>query len=111
MIFGEEIDMSDRNGNIGAFFSGFLFGSLVGAAVALLLAPQSGDETISAIREAQDALSKVEELTEEAKSKATDIQQRGQVILEEQKEPSDQAVKAGDAEAKTKKGKASTKKS
>ncbi len=126
--------MSDRNGNFGAFFSGFLFGSLVGAAVALLLAPQSGDETLSAIREkgielkdqfdqtatdarkkaeeiAQEALAKVEALTEEAKSKATDIQQRGQVILEEQKEPPDQAVKASDAEAKTKKGKASTKKS
>ena len=33
--------MSDKNGDFGAFVSGFLIGGLVGAAVALLFAPQS----------------------------------------------------------------------
>ncbi len=37
--------MSDRDSDIGAFITGFVVGGLVGAAVALLLAPQSGEET------------------------------------------------------------------
>ncbi|RLC62060.1 MAG: YtxH domain-containing protein, partial [Chloroflexota bacterium] len=37
--------MSNNNGGeVGAFFAGFLVGGLVGAAVALILAPQSGAE-------------------------------------------------------------------
>lgn len=40
--------MSDRNeseSSLGAFLAGFIIGGLVGAAVALILAPQSGEET------------------------------------------------------------------
>lgn len=40
--------MSERNENessFGAFLAGFIIGGLVGAAVALILAPQSGEET------------------------------------------------------------------
>ncbi|MBP7998989.1 MAG: YtxH domain-containing protein [Chloroflexi bacterium] len=39
--------MSDNNsgGDIGAFLAGFVIGGLVGAAAALILAPQSGEET------------------------------------------------------------------
>lgn len=38
--------MSENNNNdLGAFLAGFIIGSLVGAAVALVLAPQSGQET------------------------------------------------------------------
>lgn len=39
--------MSDNNGSgdIGAFLAGFIIGGLVGAAAALILAPQSGEET------------------------------------------------------------------
>ena len=40
--------MSDRNeseSGLGAFLAGFIIGGLVGAAVALILAPQSGEET------------------------------------------------------------------
>jgi len=35
----------------GEFMAGFLVGALVGAAAALLLAPQSGEETRTLIRE------------------------------------------------------------
>lgn len=35
----------------GEFFEGFLVGALVGAAVALLLTPQSGEATQNAIRQ------------------------------------------------------------
>jgi gas vesicle protein len=37
--------MSDSGSEIGAFMAGFVIGGLVGAATALILAPQSGEET------------------------------------------------------------------
>ncbi len=36
--------MSEQNNEFGAFLAGFVIGGLVGAATALILAPQSGDE-------------------------------------------------------------------
>lgn len=38
---------SENEGGFGAFLAGFIIGGLVGAAVALVLAPQSGEETRS----------------------------------------------------------------
>lgn len=37
--------MSENNNDLGAFLAGFVIGGLVGAATALILAPQSGSET------------------------------------------------------------------
>lgn len=37
--------MSDNDSDLGAFLAGFVIGGLVGAATALILAPQSGEET------------------------------------------------------------------
>ena len=37
--------MSDNNGEFGAFLAGFVIGGLVGAATALILTPQSGEDT------------------------------------------------------------------
>jgi gas vesicle protein len=37
--------MSNNSSDIGAFLAGFIIGGLVGAATALILAPQSGEET------------------------------------------------------------------
>jgi len=37
--------MSDSGSEIGAFMAGFVIGGLVGAATALIMAPQSGEET------------------------------------------------------------------
>ena len=42
---------NSSGGEVGSFFAGFLVGGLVGAAAALLLAPQSGEETQAEIRE------------------------------------------------------------
>ena len=36
---------NDNSSEIGAFLVGFIIGGLVGAAVALILAPQSGEES------------------------------------------------------------------
>jgi len=43
--------MADNDNSIGAFLAGIFIGGLVGAAAALLLAPQSGEETREQIRE------------------------------------------------------------
>lgn len=40
-----------QNNEGGAFFAGLVIGGLVGAALALLLAPQSGEETRAQIRD------------------------------------------------------------
>ena len=37
--------MSQQDSDFGAFLAGFFVGGLIGAAVALLIAPQSGEET------------------------------------------------------------------
>ena len=99
--------MSDNNGDFGAFITGFVIGGLVGAAVSLLLAPQSGEEPRTLIREkgieikdqvehtAEEARLKAEQLATEAKTKAEDLQRRGQVVLEEQKTRIEKAVEAG----------------
>ena len=88
--------MSD-NDDFGAFFSGLIVGGLVGAAVALLLAPQSGEETREIIRDrsielrdqaaqyADETRIRAEEIAKDAMTTAEDLQKRGQVILEEQK--------------------------
>ncbi len=49
--------MSEKNSDLGAFLAGFVIGGLVGAATALILAPQSGEETRNKIRETSGQLS------------------------------------------------------
>jgi gas vesicle protein len=88
--------MSNNNGGeIGAFFAGFLVGGLAGAAVALILAPQSGAETREQIRQksvelqgkAEDALgearAKAEAVAADIKRRAEELQMQSKAILEE----------------------------
>ncbi len=117
--------MSD-NSDFSAFLAGFIIGGLVGAATALLLAPQSGEETRTLIREKsielkdkaqetsaealaraeaalKEAQARYDELAQQAKTKAEEIKQRGQVILDEQKTKVEERIssikKPGDSEA------------
>lgn len=99
--------MTERD-NFGTFLFGFLLGGITGAVVALLYAPQSGEETRTVIKEkaieladktgdtleetyvkaeqaATDAVAKAQDLIKVAQEKATDVTQKGQVILEEAK--------------------------
>jgi gas vesicle protein len=76
--------MADRNGG-GEFFTGLVIGALVGAATALLLAPQSGEETRAQIRDASleikeranetiaEAREKAEAITADARRRAEEI--------------------------------------
>jgi len=50
--------MANQN-NSGEFFAGFIVGGLLGAAIALLLAPQSGEETRAQIMEKSDEFKNV----------------------------------------------------
>lgn len=106
--------MADGNDDFGAFVSGFMVGGLIGAAVALLLAPQSGEETRTMIREkgvelkdqvettAADARTRAEEIAKDARTRAEDMQERGQVVLEEQRSRIEEAIEAGKKAAKRK---------
>lgn len=92
----------------GAFLVGFVVGGLTGAVAALLLAPQSGEETRAVIKEkaivlrdktgetvdeayaraeaaAAEARARFEELAETTKTRASELTQKGSVVLEEQK--------------------------
>jgi gas vesicle protein len=87
--------MSERD-EFGAFLVGFIVGGLTGAVVALLFAPQSGEETRALIKDksielrdkaqvsaeeayaraeelAADARRRAEELTKEARARATEL--------------------------------------
>ena len=78
--------MSDRD-DFGAFLIGFIVGGVAGAVAALLLAPQSGEETRSLIRdksiELRDkAAQQAEVLASRAEDMATDARTRGKDFVE-----------------------------
>jgi gas vesicle protein len=86
--------MSDSN-DLGNFLAGLIIGGLTGAAVALLMAPQSGEETRTMIRDrsielkdraveyGQDARSRAEKALEDARLRADEA-------LEELRERADE---------------------
>jgi gas vesicle protein len=119
--------MSSRD-EFGAFLIGFAVGGLTGAIVALLFAPQSGNETRTLIKEkaielkdkagesVEDAYAKAEaaalqararfdELAKATKEQTTELTQKGQVIVEESREKISEAIapkkKAKPAEPET----------
>lgn len=86
--------MAERDSGL-EFFAGFVIGGLVGAAVALILAPQSGEETRAQIKEksielktragelAVEARQRAEELSEEARQKAEELSSETRKRIEE----------------------------
>lgn len=108
--------MSDSD-NFGAFLVGFLVGGITGAAVSLLFAPSSGEETREVIKvkaielkdktvdtaedayhkaekAATEATAKAQELIKVAQEKASETLKKAPVVLEVEKP----AVKAKKAE-------------
>jgi gas vesicle protein len=93
--------MSESGGEIGAFMAGFVIGGLVGAATALILAPQSGEETRAQIAAKGDEWRRVgeEQFSEyrtQAESTVGDVrgrmadtsgqvQERARIVLDEGK--------------------------
>lgn len=101
--------MSDRD-EFGAFLVGFIVGGLSGAVVALLFAPQSGDETRALIRDksielrdkaqisAEEAIARAEAAAADARARADDLarqlRERGQTVVEDVRERGKTAVDA-----------------
>jgi gas vesicle protein len=109
--------MSDTQ-DLGSFLSGLIIGGLIGAAVALLMAPQSGEETRELIRDksielkdraaetaeearikaeaaAADARARADQMAKDAKVKAEELKQRGQHFIEEQKVKATEVIESG----------------
>lgn len=88
-------------------FMYFMLGGLVGAGIALLLAPQSGEETRNLLAQktqegkeylkhkGQELTSQVTQKGQELKEQAADYVDRGLRSLEEQKERLSRAAEAG----------------
>ena len=101
--------MSERD-EFGAFLVGFIVGGLSGAVVALLFAPQSGEETRALIKDksielrdraqqsAEEALARAEATAQEARARADELarqlKERGQVVYDDVRERSKGAVEA-----------------
>lgn len=82
--------MSENGGEIGAFMAGFVIGGLVGTATALILAPQSGEETRAQIAAKGDEWRRVgeeqyREYRTQAESTVGDVQERARIVLDEGK--------------------------
>ncbi len=72
-----------------AFVIGFFLGGLTGAAAALLMAPQPGEQTRAQLQERSIELrAQVEDLKAEARNKAekltTKLQERGHTVISEE---------------------------
>ena len=110
--------MSDNSNDFGAFMSGLLLGGIAGAITALLLAPQSGEETrkviidksielkdkaletveetrVRAEQAAEDARIAAQEYSQKIQDQAKNLQEQGRVILEEQKQKIEKVTKGG----------------
>lgn len=79
--------MADNSGDLGSFLAGFVIGGLIGAGVALLMAPQSGEETRALITD------KSIELRDRAAETATDYQAKAGEFASQTAQAYDQQVK------------------
>ena len=95
--------MSDEGRGL-EFLAGVVLGSLVGAAVALLLAPQPGEETREQLRETSIELKdRMVELSEEARKKAAELQAKGRTAVQSQTARVKEAIEEGKKAAAKKK--------
>ena len=94
-------------GEVSSFFTGFFIGALIGGATALIMAPQSGEETRTQIREKSielkekaeatygEVLQKVEATTEDLRKKTEEISAKVDEVIAQGKEELSKVTKKG----------------
>lgn len=92
--------MSDSGSDIGAFMAGFVIGGLVGAATALILAPQSGEATrtqlASKSQELRDAgVQQYEAARTRVQDTTVQAQEQARIVLDEGKTKVNTAIERG----------------
>lgn len=80
----------------GTVFLSFLLGGLVGAGVALLMAPESGENVRKKLREfTDDTKSKATDYVEQTKGKVSSTVEKGKELYEGKKSAITSAIEAG----------------
>jgi gas vesicle protein len=80
----------------GTIFLSFFAGGLIGAGVALLTAPKTGEETRKMIKEfGEEAKDKAEDYVDQVKGMATAYVEKGKDFIEKEKNVIAKAVEAG----------------
>ena len=105
--------MADQsNGEFGAFLSGFMIGGLIGAATALLMAPQSGEQTREyltersielrdrADKEVQQLRDEADRVVADARAQVSDLQKTVQQTIDDGKNRVNAALNEGKKAAK-----------
>jgi gas vesicle protein len=99
--------MTHHENDFGSFLSGMIIGGLIGAAVGLLLAPQSGEETRQVIREksielrdkaaetAEETRIRLEEMGQQAKERADEIAHQVRDTIEEGRDRIETTIEQG----------------
>ena len=90
--------MAEQDNGVGAgtVFLSFLAGAAVGAGVALLIAPKTGEELRTKIKGlADDAIDKIKDYTNEAQEKIKSTLDDGKDIILEKKSIISSAIEAG----------------
>lgn len=88
--------MKEEGYSSGSMFLSFLLGGVVGAGLALLLAPQSGSETRKKILElAEDVKDKATGYVDQAKETVTSYVDKGKGLYEEKRSLVTSAIDAG----------------
>lgn len=88
----------DSNNSAPGFLTGLLLGGLIGAAVAMILAPQAGEDTRDLLRsKAREASGRIRDVAEDVSDNvaAADLLARGKQIVEEARARFDAAVADG----------------
>ncbi|MBM4141438.1 MAG: YtxH domain-containing protein [Nitrospira sp.] len=80
----------------GSIFLSFLLGGIVGAGLAILLAPESGSETRKRIKDfAEDVKDKAKDYAEDVKGRISTSMEKGKELYEEKKSIITTAFEAG----------------
>jgi len=99
--------MGEERGDAAGYLGWFFLGALVGAGVALLLAPRTGKETLDLLTEkGEEFARRAGEFSSEAQVKAGDLFEKGRDFFEEQTQRLVSAFEAGKAAMKEEMSKA-----